>query len=77
MPRIRRPDTPEIEVARRWLRATQADIDANEAEHDRLIARRRELVSMLRDWGVFKSDMKLDIGRSYMVVTQDLKVMGR
>jgi hypothetical protein len=67
------PQTPEIDVARRWLRAVQSDIDANEAEHDRLIARRRELVSFLRSLGVYKSDMKRDIGKSYMVVTQDLQ----
>lgn len=70
------PQTPEIEVARSWLRAVQADINANEAEHDRLVARRRELVSMLFEKGVRKIDMHRDIGRSYMVITQDLQASG-
>jgi hypothetical protein len=69
-------DSRPEQIVRQWLRSVQAQIDANEAEHDHLIALRRELVSTLvNDWGVRKSVVSRDIGRSYMVISQDLKAV--
>ena len=51
-------------------------VDLEAAEHDHLMALRRELVSTLvNDWGEKKSVVARDLGKSYMVVTQDLKAV--
>ena len=70
-------DSRPTEIARAWLRSVQEQIDANEAEHDHLLAQRRELISTLHGWGIRKSVLKQDINRSFMVVTQDLERVAR
>ena len=67
----------DIVFWRKELRHTQAQIDAIEECRAGLLRQRRALVAKLRAVGVQKSAMKADIGRSFMVVTQDLEAAAR